>query len=53
MTNNDLSRQLRLIEASKKIATIYARYGQLEAAKRELSTLGQALQSKGTSRRSM
>jgi len=51
MSGNDINRQLRLVEASKKIALIYARYGQVESAKRELTALGQALQ--GTTGRSM
>ncbi len=53
MTNVDLERRLKLIDASKKIATIYAGYGHIDAACQELAALGKSLQSKADSRRAM
>lgn len=44
MTIVDIERQLKLIEASKKIATIYTHYGQIQAAEKELISLGRTLQ---------
>jgi len=44
MTSYDVERQLKLIEASKKIAAIYSRYGQVQAACNELGSLGKTLQ---------
>jgi hypothetical protein len=51
MTTNDIDRQLKLIEASQKIANIYTYYGQIQAAQKELSALGRILQA--NSRRAM
>jgi hypothetical protein len=51
MTPNDIDRQLKLIDASRKIAVIYTQYGQIQAAQKELNTLGRYLQ--GQSRRAM
>jgi hypothetical protein len=51
MTLVDVQRRLKLIEASKQIATIYSNYGQVEAACKELAALGKLLQSKMEIRR--
>jgi hypothetical protein len=51
MTTNDIDRQLKLIDASRKIAAIYTQYGQIQAAQNELNSLGRTLQT--TSRRAM
>jgi hypothetical protein len=45
MTTNDIDRQLKLIDASSRIAMIYTQYGQVQAAQRELTNLGKMLQS--------
>lgn len=44
MSTNEINRQLKLIDASRKIATIYTHYGQVHAALAELSALGRMLQ---------
>lgn len=44
MTTNDIDRQLKLIEASLRIAAIYSQYGQVQAAQKELTALGRSLQ---------
>jgi len=53
MTPNDIDRQLKLIDASRKIATIYTHYGQILAAQKELSSLGRTLQAPSFSRRAL
>ena len=53
MTSNDIGRQFKLIDASKKIAAIYALYGQMQAAQNELNGLGRALQAKSAVRRTV
>ena len=50
MTTNDIDRQFQLIDASRKIATIYAHYGQIQAAQKELISLGKMLQAKNQNR---
>lgn len=47
MTTSDIHRQLRLIDASRKIAIIYTHYGQILAAQKELKALGRTLQANG------
>lgn len=51
MTTNDINRQFRLIDASRKIAIIYTHYGHIEAAQKELVSLGKILQAKSQQRR--
>jgi hypothetical protein len=40
---SDIHGQLKLIEASRRIVSIYARCGQEQAAREELSSLGHLL----------
>jgi hypothetical protein len=51
MTTNDIDRQLKLIEASRRIATIYTHYGQVQAAQKELTSLCEVLQANNGYRR--
>jgi hypothetical protein len=53
MTSNDIQRQLKLVNASARIATIYAGCGQIEAATKELVGLAKNLYPKRESRRAM
>jgi hypothetical protein len=51
MTTNDIERQFTLIDASRKIATIYTHYGHIQAAQKELIGLGKLLQTNNQHRR--
>lgn len=53
MITSNLDEKIRLLDATQKIVSIYLKYGQVDAAQKELSALGRTLQGKGEGRRGM
>ncbi len=43
MTSVEIQREIKLIDASKKIAAIYLQYNQIKATQAELTSLGRTL----------